>query len=298
MRRRLVITLVTLAMTLAATAFTTSGTSPAAAVPSDAPPGAMQSVTPSRLVDTRITDTPLTASETRSISVAGTHAVPDNATAVVLNVTVTRPTATGYLSVWPGGAPRPVPASTLNFVPGQTVATQDQVQLGAGAFNVYINVGRTDLVVDVTGSSAPVARLRPGDPDAHRRQPESPSPLRRIHGPDPDRRQCRRTRRGHFSCPRSRRDQSDRDQLPHAVWRDSVYRCTAPATHLLHGERHPRRPVANLVTAAIGTSGSVNVYNQLGTVDFAIDVIGYYVPLSGSVFTAPTLAGCWTAATA
>src|SRR5436189_4598989 len=44
---------------------------------------------------------------------------PASVAAVALHVTVTRPQAPGYLTVWPGGA-MPV-ASTLNFVPGRTV---------------------------------------------------------------------------------------------------------------------------------------------------------------------------------
>ncbi len=44
-----------------------------------------------------------------------------NVGAVVVNVTATASTAAGYLTVFPGGAARPN-ASTLNFLPGQTVA--------------------------------------------------------------------------------------------------------------------------------------------------------------------------------
>ena len=46
---------------------------------------------------------------------------PAGVTAVVMNVTVDRPTASGFITAWPSGEPRPL-VSSLNFLPGQTVA--------------------------------------------------------------------------------------------------------------------------------------------------------------------------------
>ena len=40
---------------------------------------------------------------------------------MVLNVTVTQPSGSGYATLWPSGTNRPT-ASNLNFVRGQTVA--------------------------------------------------------------------------------------------------------------------------------------------------------------------------------
>jgi hypothetical protein len=72
--------------------------------------------------------------------------------ALVLNVTVTNPTAASYLTLWPDGTPRPL-ASDLNFVAGQTVPNLVVVKLGASSptFDVYNAAGSTDVVIDLVG---------------------------------------------------------------------------------------------------------------------------------------------------
>jgi hypothetical protein len=72
-------------------------------------------------------------------------------TAVVLNVTVTNPTAASYLIVWPDGTTRPL-ASDLNWPAGATVPNLVVVKLGAdGAIDLFNGYGTTDVVVDVMG---------------------------------------------------------------------------------------------------------------------------------------------------
>lgn len=68
----------------------------------------------------------------------------------MLNVTVTDPTAFGYLTVWPQGASRPL-ASTLNFGPGDTTPNLVVVPLGPSGVSVYNSSGRSDVVVDLLG---------------------------------------------------------------------------------------------------------------------------------------------------
>ena len=75
----------------------------------------------------------------------------DGVTSVALNVTVTEPTAWSYLTVYPTGTARPT-ASNLNFSPGQTIAVQVLVQVGAdGKVSIYNALGATHVVVDITG---------------------------------------------------------------------------------------------------------------------------------------------------
>jgi hypothetical protein len=89
--------------------------------------------------------------ESRSIQVAGMSGVPGDASAVVLNVTVTEPSAAGFVTVWPTGAPMPL-ASTLNFVAGQTVPNLVMVKLGGGGQVSLLNsAGSSHLVADVVG---------------------------------------------------------------------------------------------------------------------------------------------------
>jgi hypothetical protein len=71
--------------------------------------------------------------------------------AFVFNVTVTEPTTPGHLIVYPGPPPATA-TSSLNFVPGLTVANEAAVRIGSddtvGFFN---SAGATHVVVDLFG---------------------------------------------------------------------------------------------------------------------------------------------------
>jgi hypothetical protein len=70
----------------------------------------------------------LGAGRTLTLRVPG---LPAGTTAVAINVMATNPTATSYLTVYPGGTGRPG-ASNLNFVAGQTIPNLVLVPLGPG----------------------------------------------------------------------------------------------------------------------------------------------------------------------
>jgi subtilisin family serine protease len=111
--------------------------------------------TPSRFLDSRFgtgLSGPWTAGQQRDLTIAGVNGVPTNATAVVMNVTVTNPTAASFATVWPSGGVRPDPASNLNFVAGQTVPNLAMVQIGANKnVSFYNNAGSADMIADVVG---------------------------------------------------------------------------------------------------------------------------------------------------
>lgn len=117
-------------------------------------------VIPARILDTRDgtggVSTPLGANASIPVTVAGHGGVPAmNAatppSAVVLNVTVTNPTAGSYLTVWPDGAAKPL-ASDLNYGPGLTVPNLVVVKLGSnGMIDLYNAFGTTDVIIDVVG---------------------------------------------------------------------------------------------------------------------------------------------------
>jgi hypothetical protein len=117
-------------------------------------PGGFVPVDPTRLADTRrpadkgyIYD-----GETNSfvVSVVGRAGIPVAAEAAAVNVTVTEPAASGYVTVWPDALPQPL-ASNLNYVEGQTVPNAVTVGLGAtGAVELFTQAA-ADLVVDVNG---------------------------------------------------------------------------------------------------------------------------------------------------
>lgn len=120
--------------------------------------GALFTVTPCRLFDTRqAADGPALASDSeRLVTVVGRCGIPATATAVVVNLTVTGPTGTGHLTLFPGNLAAPV-ASTLNFSAGQTRANNAVLSLatdGAGTLRArpFITGGGTvHLLIDVSG---------------------------------------------------------------------------------------------------------------------------------------------------
>jgi hypothetical protein len=89
---------------------------------------------------------------------------------VVLNVTVVGPSAPGFLTVVPSGAP-PTTTSNLNFVPGSVVPNQVVARVGAGgAVDLVLSSGQANVVVDAVGwigsgqITTPGSRLTLGSP--------------------------------------------------------------------------------------------------------------------------------------
>ena len=118
--------------------------------------GAYTALTPTRLLDTRTNGETLGPAGSLNLTVTG-GAVPSDATAVALNVTVTDTTAASYLSVYPSGGSRPV-VSNLNWVAGETVPNLVIVPVGAsGQVTFYNYSGQTDVLVDLEGYFAPEA---------------------------------------------------------------------------------------------------------------------------------------------
>jgi len=110
---------------------------------------------PARLIDTRYSS-PVRAGTPLRITVAGNGGVPAMGsatppTAVVLNVTVARPSTASFLTVWPDGASTPT-SSDLNFMGGQAVPNLVVVKLSAGGqIDILNGYGSADVIVDVVG---------------------------------------------------------------------------------------------------------------------------------------------------
>jgi len=113
--------------------------------------GAVVPVTPTRLVDTRWL-TPLRSGEILPVQVTGRAGVPDDATAVFVNVTVTEPQANGHLTVFPSSETIPA-TSNLNFVTGLTVPNMAVVKVNSDGWISIRNAspGTAQVVVDVQG---------------------------------------------------------------------------------------------------------------------------------------------------
>jgi len=119
-------------------------------------------ITPCRVMDTRPApeqkgprNTPLNAGETHTISVWGAQGdcnIPDSATGVVMNVAVVNPTASSFLTVFPGGAAVPL-AANLNWVAGQPpVSNSVSADLSAtGTLSFYNKFGTVNVAADIVG---------------------------------------------------------------------------------------------------------------------------------------------------
>ncbi|MCU1393574.1 MAG: hypothetical protein JWM34_2002 [Ilumatobacteraceae bacterium] len=116
------------------------------------------SVVPDRALDTRpdtqvgYTGPKPTAGQTIQLDVTGVGAskVPDNATAVVLNVTGTDVDSAGYVTVWPCGSPQPT-ASNLNLVPGTTSPNLVISKIGDGGKVCIFTQPSAHLIADING---------------------------------------------------------------------------------------------------------------------------------------------------
>lgn len=119
-------------------------------------PGTFISLTPARVLDTRVGNGAPTGAVgpggTLHLQVGGRGGVPANgAGSVELNLTATGPTTSTYLTAYPTGQPRPL-ASVLNVVAGQTKANLITVPLGTGGqVDLYNAAGRVNMVADVVG---------------------------------------------------------------------------------------------------------------------------------------------------
>jgi hypothetical protein len=126
------------------------------------PGNAFTAATPQRLVDTRngtggqqgklMPNGQLSVPVRDAIlSVAGNSAqVPQSATAAALNVTIVNPEGSGFATVWPCSAARPL-ASNLNFVSGQVVANNVIAPIGDQGNVCFYSSTPSHIIVDIAG---------------------------------------------------------------------------------------------------------------------------------------------------
>jgi LPXTG-site transpeptidase (sortase) family protein len=113
---------------------------------------------PQRVLDTRDLGAPLGQGGLTRVTMPSW--VPRDATAAVVNLTITETFAPGFWTAFPSGTNLPLASSVNASFGGQTVASQAIVPLGNGAFDVFAQTGG-HLIVDVagyfTGVSAPLS---------------------------------------------------------------------------------------------------------------------------------------------
>jgi hypothetical protein len=126
-----------------------------------ASPGlAFYTLTPCRVLDTRDSNgtyggPALTAGSTRGFPFAGVCGIPADAKAVSLNVTITSPTAGGFITAYAAALGSPPPTSLVNFGIGTTRANNAVVALATDGVNDLKITngapGTVQVLVDVNG---------------------------------------------------------------------------------------------------------------------------------------------------
>ena len=276
--------------TFTSTATNVAGTSSSSVASAAVTPGVsggarFNPVTPVRILDTRTTNTPSGVADrvaqggSLNLQITGANGIPNDATAVVMNVTAVSPNVAGYVTVYPNGVSRPE-ASNLNFVPGDTVPNLVTVGIGtSGQVNLFNANGTVDLIADVVGYYSPVSGS----------YFTAVTPVRALD-----------TRNG-TGAALARVGQGGQVSLQilgaNGVPNDAtgvVLNVTAVspnvagyATVYPNGVSRPEASnlnfvpgdtVPNLVIVGIGSAGKVNLFNANGTVDLIADIVGYYSP--------------------
>jgi hypothetical protein len=260
-------------------------------------------LSPTRLWDTRTHSDPLQPGGTLSLTVTGAVSsgvtVPASATAVALNLTVTDPTASGFISAYPTGGSAQTLISNLNFTPGETVANLSVVPVGSGGQVTFYNSGGiTQLVVDLEGYFAPEA----SGSTAGAYVPLSPSRIVDT-----------RTGSGYFGAGETLGAGSSltfpvsgQVGIPSsgvsAVALNLTVTDTSTSSFLTAFPAGQTQPLAsnlnwtagqtvpNRVVVPLGSGGEVTVYNLAGNADVVVDVDGYFtdgsqtLPANASLF--------------
>jgi uncharacterized repeat protein (TIGR01451 family) len=234
----------------------------------------------------------MTAGQTRTLTVANSNVcqVPASAQAYVFNVTLVPRGAVDFVTVWPGGEPRPN-VWTIRSPDGQIVANSAIIKSGSGAIQVYAS-NDTDIIIDITGymtDNAQVSNLvyypltpcRVIETRAEYRTPAGPFGPPSLVGRQPRR----------FRFPAS-----PYCQVPNGASAYSVTLTVVPPGPLQFitawpaGGPQPNvsqinspagRVLANTVIVPASADGSLDIY-PFDNTDFIADINGYFAPDDGA----------------
>ena len=257
-------------------------------------PGTFASMPPSRLLDTRTalgaaSDSPLAAQAMVNLTVEGRNGIPKTGvSAVLINVTVARPTRAGYVTVYSPGFARPT-VSSLDFGPSQTVANLVVAPVAGDGQIRFFNgsPGSVHLVADVAGyylAGIPTAAgsLKLVTPT---RLLDTRSGVGAPAKPLSGNGSVALTIRGNGGIPKagvSAVAMNVTATQPTAagyltVYPDGAGRPTTSNLDFLAGQNP-----ADLVMVPIGADGKVRLLNGGGgSVDVLADVVGYFLDGSG-----------------
>ena len=241
--------------------------------------GLFTPVTPSRLLDTRSGGTLGDGGQT-DLQVTGAGGVPaSGVSGVVLNVTVTNPSAGGYLTIWPAGAVRPL-ASNLNFTAGLTIPNRVEVQTGTGGrVSIFNFTGSADVIVDVNGWYSDGSGTPPTVGAFTGVTPTRLLDTRSSGSLGPGGVQNLTVTGGPAGLPTSGvtavvlnvtvTNPSASGFL--TVWPAGAGRPTASDLNFSPGQTIP-----NLVVVGVSSSGAISIFNFAGSADVIVDIAGWY----------------------
>jgi hypothetical protein len=265
-------------------------------------PSRFRPVTPVRILDTREAvgapkaklpaRTPLTLTVRGVTTDAGP--VPANATAVILNVTVTNVTSPTDVRVYPSDAATLPGASNINAVKGSTVPNLVTATLsGDGKVSLLSSGGTVDLIADLAGWYTPTTTDSGFTSLDPRRILDTRSPAVGVPGPGRVAAATPIDLQVTGSLATSDGDtvnvpadatavvlnvtatgatsNTDVRVYPTPADASSTARPLVSNLNLRAGETTP-----NLVTVAVGSGGKVRLANAAGQVNLLADIAGYY----------------------
>lgn len=240
----------------------------------------LTAVSPARVLDTRRAlgaPGPLGESASFDVQISGTGGVPANGVSgVVLNVTTDRPTGVrSFITVWPTGDARPN-ASSLNMVAGETAPNLVFARLGVGGkISMYNDLGSTHLIADVLGWFA----TAPGANGNY--TPLAPSRVLDTRALDPVGAAASIDLQvlgaggvpgGGVSAVVLNVTATRATAKTYVtVWPGGTARPDSSNLNVIAGQSRP-----NLVIARVGAAGKVSLYNDAGTTDLLVDVLGWF----------------------
>jgi len=237
------------------------------------------SVNPVRVLDTREgTSGPVGPGATITLDLSSR--LPATATAVVLNITGTGPTASTFVIVHPSGIARP-DTTNLSLAAGETRASLATTALHADRrLALFNNTGSVHLVADLTGYYATDtgSKYRTVPPIRILDTRSDGGPV----GPDSSR-----------SVDLSAKVPAGATAVAFNLTGTNPTAWTF-VTAWPHGTARPWTSNLNLITAgqtspnlvvlAVGADRGVDLYNYAGGVDLIVDLVGYYGADADSVF--------------
>ena len=258
-------------------------------------------LTPTRLLDTRTpTDItnghPIGTAQTVTLKVRGpsptSTPVPSTATAVAVNITAVGATTPTVVTVWPAGTARPT-TSNLNLNNAGAVANFAIVNIQPnGSIDIYNNAGTVNVIIDVVGYYTPTTAYNTLTPtrlldtrtptDITNGHPigTAQTVTLKVRGPSPTSTPVPSTA---TAVAVNITAVGATTPTVVTVWPAGTARPTTSNLNLNNAGA-----VANFAIVNIQPNGSIDIYNNAGTVNVIIDVVGYYTPTTAYNTLTPT----------